>query len=678
MISTLTHSIFRSVLFGSFVFCCIFFSWPQVAVAQEPAEPVSSEYVAAETFFPDSTKGFVVIRNLKELGDAWEKTQIGGLMNDPLMEAFQKDMQRSMNARMENKFGFTLDGIEKLPSGEVAAGMIAIPDKMPGFVVTMNVSDRRKETDDYLKRLSDKLTSVKVKKTTEKYKDTEIVRFTFPEAQQPAGAPTAKTSARLRNPQSETKLPPRQAFYTICMDHLLLSDQQHLIQLMIDRMTGEQTKNSLADVENFQRAMERCMEDVDGQSNPQIRWYIEPLEYGESVRTLMRGPVVEKRREKPSVFAVLKNVGFDAVKGIGGVVSIKAENKETVYRIFVYAQKPFRQAMKMLAFPDNTHFKPASWLPPDIVRCTTLYIDPLAIFDNFGPLFDNLIMQGEEGVWQDILTGLKEDVNGPQIDLREEVLVHLGQRVMSMSKYQLPITPQSECIVVAVELKEGKEQNMIDALKKLFENDPEMQSTKQGSYVLWHRIPDEDVIKPFSGPSGVPDLVPAIPTAGPARPAVDEKVEEICATITDEVVVPANYNCPGQIVISGSNAGIDKACELLLAAGAKRALKLKVGGAFHSPLMEPAKVELSEAIHATTISAPICPVYQNVSTIGETNPETIKANLIAQLTAPVKWTQSVQHIVADGATEFVELGPGNVLQGLVKKIAPEVATSGKQ
>lgn len=158
----------------------------------------------------------------------------------------------------------------------------------------------------------------------------------------------------------------------------------------------------------------------------------------------------------------------------------------------------------------------------------------------------------------------------------------------------------------------------------------------------------------------------------------DEKVEEICASITDEVVVPANYNCPGQIVISGSEAGIDKACELLLAAGAKRALKLKVGGAFHSPLMDSAKVELAEAINSTTFTAPICPVYQNVSTVAETNPETIKTNLIAQLTAPVKWTQSVEHMVADGATEFIELGPGSVLQGLVKKIAKDVVTSGKQ
>lgn len=158
----------------------------------------------------------------------------------------------------------------------------------------------------------------------------------------------------------------------------------------------------------------------------------------------------------------------------------------------------------------------------------------------------------------------------------------------------------------------------------------------------------------------------------------DEKVEEICASITDEVVVPANYNCPGQIVISGSNAGIDKACELMKEAGAKRALKLSVGGAFHSPLMEPAKEELEKAINETHFSAPICPVYQNVSTIGETDPTTIKKNLIAQLTAPVKWTQSVEHMVADGATEFVELGPGSVLQGLIKKINKDVITSGKQ
>lgn len=158
----------------------------------------------------------------------------------------------------------------------------------------------------------------------------------------------------------------------------------------------------------------------------------------------------------------------------------------------------------------------------------------------------------------------------------------------------------------------------------------------------------------------------------------DEKVEEICAQVTDEVVVPANYNCPGQIVISGSVEGVDRACELLKEAGAKRALKLAVGGAFHSPLMEPAREELAKAIEETTISQPICPIYQNVTASAVTDPAEIKKNLIAQLTAPVRWTQSVLNMTADGADLFMELGPGNVLQGLVKKIAPEATTEGRQ
>lgn len=154
----------------------------------------------------------------------------------------------------------------------------------------------------------------------------------------------------------------------------------------------------------------------------------------------------------------------------------------------------------------------------------------------------------------------------------------------------------------------------------------------------------------------------------------DEAVGAICASI-DEVVVPANYNCPGQIVISGSNAGVDIACEKLTEAGARRALKLNVGGAFHSPLMEPAKIELEKAIHATTVSKPICPIYQNVTAQVVSNPDIIKSNLIAQLTAPVKWTQTVNQMVRDGATSFTEVGPGRVLSGLIKKVNRQIETS---
>jgi len=171
------------------------------------------------------------------------------------------------------------------------------------------------------------------------------------------------------------------------------------------------------------------------------------------------------------------------------------------------------------------------------------------------------------------------------------------------------------------------------------------------------------------------ELTPSTMAAVLALP--DETVEQVCAGI-DGVVVCANYNCPGQLVISGEKAAIEAACEQLKAAGAKRALILPVGGAFHSPCMEPARAELAEAIEHTVVSEPVCPVYQNVDALPHTDPAEIKANLIAQLTAPVRWTQTVRNMIADGATEFVELGPGKVLQGLVSKIDRDVTVSGMQ
>ncbi len=171
------------------------------------------------------------------------------------------------------------------------------------------------------------------------------------------------------------------------------------------------------------------------------------------------------------------------------------------------------------------------------------------------------------------------------------------------------------------------------------------------------------------------ELKPSTMAAVLALP--DEKVEEICEGV-DGTVVCANYNCPGQIVISGEIEAVDAACAKLLEAGAKRALKLKVGGAFHSPCMEPARAELAEAIEHTNFSVPVCPVYQNVDALPHTDPAEIKGNLIAQLTAPVRWTQTVKNMIADGATEFVELGPGKVLQGLISKIDRAAQVSGQQ
>ncbi|GAB3777720.1 ACP S-malonyltransferase [Spirosoma horti] len=172
------------------------------------------------------------------------------------------------------------------------------------------------------------------------------------------------------------------------------------------------------------------------------------------------------------------------------------------------------------------------------------------------------------------------------------------------------------------------------------------------------------------------DLTPS--TMAAVLGLADDIIERVCGEITEEIVVPANYNCPGQVVISGSLAGIQLAEERLKAAGAKRVVPLAVSGAFHSPFMEPAQTEFAEAVQNMPFSAPRCPVYQNVNAIAVTDPQQLKANLIAQLTSPVRWTQSVERMVADGATEFYECGPGKVLQGLIKKISPATPATGIQ
>ena len=494
--------------------------------------PTVSAQIAAETIFPDATKGFVVVGSLRELADHWKQTQFGQLMQNPIMEPFKKDLQRQLDERMADRFGLTLDGIEKLPSGELAVGMIAIPGKTPGFAFTMDVTDRLKETENYLERLTKKLADSGTKRSEETFEGQKMTVFTFPLRTEAVRVTPIRQRGRGGMKPVEPATPiQRKAYYVVHKDHLVVSDQPYLLKLICDRMEVP-GKNSLSSVADYQFVKKRCDDDRPKDSPALIRWYIEPLNYGESVRSLLQGPAVEKRKNKPSVFTVLKEQGFDAIRGIGGIVGIKSEDKEVIHRTFIYAKKPFRLAMQMLAFPDGTNFTPPDWMPTDIARCTQIYLDPTAIFDHFGTLFDALVMQGEEGVWDDIIRGLKEEENGPQIDIRNELIVHLGTRAMGMSKYQLPIATNSERIVVAVELKQGKDKEVAKALEKLFGKDADMMQKKHKSSVLWMRAPMEDVIVPFSAPTGRP------PIGGGTAPAPQRRVVDAVADKDEEQTPP--------------------------------------------------------------------------------------------------------------------------------------------
>ena len=470
-----------------------------------------ADSIPADQIFPDSTKGFFSIRNLKEFGDQWKQTQFGQLLDDPLMEKFKKEVQTQLTERTEKTFGLTFDGISSLPSGEIAFGMIAIPNQVPGYVLTMDVTGKRPVTDEYLAKLTQKLIATGVKKNTEEYKGHQITVLIFP----PPEAPRT-----LGNTRVEITFEPmeRRAYYMFFQDLLIASDQLPLLKLISDRI-ADQSGKSLANTEAYQIVMKRCISDMPQGTQPILRWYIEPLDYGESIRVLMRNSVTQNRKDKPSIFSILKQQGFDAIRGIGGVISIKTEAQETVYRTFIYTQKPYRLAMQILNFPDHTNFIPPVWLPGDLARCTILYINPITIFDNFGILFDAFM--GESGVWKDILKGLETDPLGPQINLREELVAHLGNRVLGMSRYEKPITVKSESVVIAIELKEGKEPAMLTGIEKLFGTDPEMMSTQHNSYKIWQRKPVEDTAWEPIEIEGIPSLVETVPVATKPVPPVN-------------------------------------------------------------------------------------------------------------------------------------------------------------
>ena len=471
---------------------------------------------SADSFFPNTTKGFVAIKNLKDFGEQWKQTQFGKLLDDSVMGDFKEEVQTQVTEVMKKTFGFTLDTISSLPSGELAFGMVAVPTQTPGFVLIIDTAEKKAETDKYLAELTQKFVDTGIKKETETYKGQQITILTFP----PSESPPAVRGARVEITFEPVE---RKAYYMFFQNWLIGSDQLHLLKLLADRIT-EPSADSLATVEAYQVTMKRCLDDVPADTAPIIRWYIEPLGYGESVRVLSRSSIAQNRREKSSIFSILKQQGFDAIQGIGGIVSIKTEDQEVVHRTFIHTKKPYRLAMRMLEFPDNTNFAPPTWMPGDLARCTMFYVDPVAIFENIGVLVDAFL--GEEGVWDDILKGLETDVNGPMINIRTELIDNLGNRVLGMSRYEKPITANSENIVVAVELKEGCEPAMLAGMEKLFGTDPEMGFIEHNSHKIWHRKPAEDVImpeerdpifRPLGTTGGPPPLIQVQPIEIPAQ-----------------------------------------------------------------------------------------------------------------------------------------------------------------
>jgi hypothetical protein len=325
------------------------------------------------------------------------------------------------------------------------------PPNSSALAIVVDVTGHHAQANALLEKVSVNITQQGGKRTALKVEECpdELIQFELPVPEEEQEADRSKLSGAHNAESSSTaaakeKSKPRMAYYVLTGNTLGASDNLEVMGGILRRLTGEKG-GALADVDGFKKVMERCQSDT-GEIKPQIRWFIHPLGYAAAVRA---ATPQQQRRKGKSILEVMRNQGVEAIQGIGGYASFSSEGYDLVHRTAIYAPLPFEKAMKMIVFLNGKDYLPQKWVPRDIATYSTLYFDILNAFDSFGPLFDELFGEGESGTWTDVLQGLKEDPNGPQLDLREELIKYLGQRVSMVTDYELPITTTSDRLLFA-------------------------------------------------------------------------------------------------------------------------------------------------------------------------------------------------------------------------------------
>lgn len=426
---------------------------------------------AAETvpsLFPADTRGFLAVESIDELRRHFEQTQIGQLVKDPTLRPFVEDLRRQILDRIsggQEQLGVSIEQVAEMATGEVGVGVV-YPDQgeRPAIAAVITVTGRREKAEEVLKNLGED-----VKKRGGLLEEIKAQGLTI---------------RRLKLPDKADGIKGPELLYSLDDEFLILASRQETIEAVI----GLRKKKgpSLAEVEAFSQIMERCRRDLPEGEKPQIRWFIEPFGYAEAMRA---AAPAERRRQNRQLIERLKAAGFGSLKGVGGFVSFSAEGFELIHRTFVYAPPPREKSAKMFDFPNGDLFQLPAFIPRDLATVGMGYCNILTGFDNIGPVFDQTIGEGEEGVWADVLASLKEDPNGPQIDLRNEFFVHFGEKVAMLTAYRLPITTTSERMLIALEVKNPE--GAMKGLEKMFQNEPRFRKREHKGKVIWEGIPED-------------------------------------------------------------------------------------------------------------------------------------------------------------------------------------------
>jgi hypothetical protein len=491
----------------------------------------------SETLLPDTTQGFFAISNVDVLTKHWEKTQLGRLMADPVMKPFAKDIRHQFEDRwssIHDRLGLTLDDMRSVPGGEVAIGLIAPAPGKSALAIVIDVHGKVPQAKELLEKATQNQLRRGAKRSEVKVAGCPdpVVQFDLPELEEEkeADRSTLQGSDDADNGEKkagdkENEKPARQAFYCLTGNLLVVTDNLEITKGILGRALADR-KDSLANHKSFQVVAERCRKDY-GNATPQMRWFIHPLGYAEAARVATPDA---KRRKGKSILEVMRNQGLGAVLGIGGFVDFSSEGYELVHRTAIYAPPPYKKSMKMAVLPNGTDYAPEPWVPGDVATYTTFYFDILNGFDNFGPLFDEFVGQGEEGVWLETIGSLEKDPNGPQISLRKDLFAHLGRRISILTDYRLPITTTSERLLFAIEVKdENAAKAVAKTLDRFFKGDKTAARREENGHVIWEIVGDQspspeipDDIEPQFGDA--PSVAPS--HAAAKKKTDDEKDEE--------------------------------------------------------------------------------------------------------------------------------------------------------
>jgi hypothetical protein len=425
----------------------------------------------ADSLLPASTKGFVSIPSVRELLNQLDRSRIGQLVNDPLLQPFIEELKRQAHEqglRQLEQLGLSVTELANMPTGEVALAAIQLsPDEYASALV-VDVIGHSDQATALLNRVADRMTKNGAKRLRRADGDGIIV-YQFPAEPGRRNAPCAA--------------------YLLDRDMLLASDNVSVLEGMRQALVG-QRGNSLADVKAYREIMARC-ESAAGGLAPSMRWFIEPFGYAEIVRA---ATALRDRRTGPDLIKICKEQGFGAVQGIGGFVNLSTGKYEVLHRTMIYAPAPagkgsqdkdrFAGAARMLRFPDGGDLLPQNWVPNNAATYTTFNWDMATAFSCAGPLADQMI--GQKGVFRDILASLRDDPDGPRVDLEKDLIAHLGRRITVITDYELPIGPKSERKVIAIELKDEPE--VAATMRKLMSAERDARPRDFDGHLIWELV----------------------------------------------------------------------------------------------------------------------------------------------------------------------------------------------